>query len=579
MNRTATTTYRALLLCVAGALLAGCVQMPSEGPVEVPQVSAATDDLPGFAFDPRPPQPGESASDVVTGFLEAMRATPVRTTVARQYLSSAAADEWQPEQQIITYSEIGSSSGGTAVQIPMTDVNLYDARGAWQRTQKARVLSLGLVQEDGEWRIDEVPDALIVPDSWFDDTYERVSLYFFDPTTQVLVPEPVFVPRGDPFASSLVRGLLIPPNAQSEQVVRSYFPSGATLGLSVPITSGIAEVSLTGDPGAVDQETGERMLAQLVWTLRQDPRINAVRLTVGERAISFQSGSPLVPLSVGTFYDPNGVDASGDLFALSDGRVVSGDVGAFKPTLGPLGQTDTGARSIGVSIPGTRVAAVSGDGTQLSVAPTEAAGGEAVTVVAGAVDLSAPSWDLRDRIWVLDRNGGRARVLVVQDGVSSAVDVPGVGDRTVTRLLVSRDASRLVAVVRGRRTDRVVALRIRYDEAGALLGFGEPQVLPLRVEGSPRIRDIGWRSPTTVSVLSVADDFSQVRTLSVDGAPGEIATGGTTRLRFRTRTLVSAPIEGSDVYALAGRTVIDLTHPERSVPDLARGITGLTFVG
>jgi hypothetical protein len=376
-----------------------------------------------------------------------------------------------------------------------------------------------------------------------------------------------------------VRGLLIPPSGELEQVVRSYFPTGATLGLSVPITSGIAEVALTGDPGAVDQETGERMLAQLVWTLRQDPRINAVRLTVGERAISFQSGSPLAPLSVGTFYDPNGVDASSDLFALSEGRVVSGDVGAFRQTLGPFGQSDTGVRSIGVSIPGTRVAAVSGDGTQVSVAPTEASGGEAATVVAGAVDLSAPSWDVRDRIWVLDRNGGRARVLLAQDGTSSAVDVPGISGRTVTRLLVSRDASRLVAVVRGPRADRLVALRIRYDETGSLLGFGEPQVLPLRAEGSPRIRDIGWRSPTSVSVLSVADDFSQVRTLSVDGAPGEIATGGTTRLRFRAGTLVSAPVEGTDVYALAGRTVIDLTHPERSVPDLPRGVSGLTYVG
>jgi hypothetical protein len=38
-------------------------------------------------------------------------------------------------------------------------------------------------------------------------------------------------------------------------------------------------------------------------------------------------------------------------------------------------------------------------------------------------------------------------------------------------------------------------------------------------------------------------------------------------------------VEGTDVYALAGRTVIDLTHPERAVPDLARGVTSLTYVG
>ena len=37
--------------------------------------------------------------------------------------------------------------------------DLYDERGAWERTQPSRVLQMGLVQEDGEWRIDTVPDA------------------------------------------------------------------------------------------------------------------------------------------------------------------------------------------------------------------------------------------------------------------------------------------------------------------------------------------------------------------------------------------------------------------------------------
>jgi len=78
-------------------------------------------------------------------------------------------------------------------------------------------------------------------------------------------------------------------------------------------------------------------------------------------------------------------------------------------------------------------------------------------------------------------------------------------------------------------------------------------------------------------VLSdITDDFSEVRTFSVDGSPAEIATS---RLRGRTRTLVSVPLEGSAVYALAGRSVTDLTRPERTVPDLPRGLTDLTFAG
>jgi hypothetical protein len=568
---------RVVLAAIGCLALAGCVRMPTEGPVVEPLVSTDVDGLPGFAFDPRPPQPDATADEIVTGFLEAMRATPVRPTVARQFLSSEAAEQWQPEQQVITYAELGSPSGGSSVQVPMTDVNVYDARGAWQRTQKSRVLSLGLVEEDGEWRIDEAPDALVVPDSWFDDSYVRASLYFFDPTSQVLVPEPVFVPRGEQFASSLVRGLLIAPSTESDQVVRSYFPPGTTLGLSVPIVSGIAEVSLTGDPDSVDRETGERMLAQLVWTLRQEGRINAVRLTVGGRAISFEDGSPLIPLGIGSGYDPNGVGASSDVFALNRGRVVSGAVGSFEETLGPLGQDDLHVRSIGVSISGSRVAAVSRSGSDLLIAPTEAPTGEVTRAVAGAVDLAAPHWDVRDRVWVLDRNGGRARVIVVVDGAARVVDVPGLSGRTVTRMLVSRDGSRLVAVVRGRKVDRVVSARVRHDPAGAIAGFTSLRTLPLPAEGSNRIRDIGWRSSTAVSVLDVTGDLSQVRTVSVDGAPGE--TSGTTRLRGPTRLLVSTPVDGLEVYALAGRAVFSLTRPERTVPDLPRGLTSLTYVG
>ncbi|MDR7251454.1 hypothetical protein J2X46_000426 [Nocardioides sp. BE266] len=571
---------RAFVSAAACTLLAGCVQMPSEGPVVEPKASTEVDELPGFAFDPRPPQAGQSPEEVVAGFLEAMRATPVSNTVARQFLSTSAAETWVPEQQIITYNELGTASGNTSVQIPMTDVNLYDARGAWERTQVSRTLSLGLVEEDGEWRIDEVPDALIVPDSWFGDWYERVSLYFFDPTAEVLVPEPVFVPRGDQFASSLVRGLLMPPSDDDADVVRTFFPAGARA-LSVPISSGgIAEVALSGDPGAVDQDTADRMLAQLAWTLKQDDRINAVRLSIGGQAVGFQDGSSLVNVGVGSLYDPNGAGSSSELFALDRGRVVSGAMGAFQETLGPFGQQDLGIRSIGVSLDGSRVAAVSGTGTGMSIAPTEAPDGEATPVVSDAVDLAAPSWDYRGRTWVLDRGAGSARVILVVDGVARDVVVPGLTGRTVTKLLVSRDGSRLVAVVRGPKVDRVVVSRVRHDAAGTVVGFTPLQTLPVPAEGSPRIRDIGWRSPTSVSVLSdLTDESSQVRTLSVDGAPGELSSGGTIRLRGRSRVLVSSPVDLAEMYGLAGRKVIDLTRLERSVSDLPQGLTSLTYTG
>ena len=124
---------------------------------------------------------------------------------------------------------------------------MYDARGAWQRSREGEVTTFDLTTEDGEWRIDGLPDALIVPETWFEDEFRRVSLYFFDPTAQILVPEPVFVPEGDQLASSMVRGLLDDPPSDP-RISRTFVPPGFNSGLSVPITAaGIAEVSLVGD--------------------------------------------------------------------------------------------------------------------------------------------------------------------------------------------------------------------------------------------------------------------------------------------------------------------------------------------
>ncbi|RYC11312.1 LpqB family beta-propeller domain-containing protein [Nocardioides zhouii] len=574
-----TGLVRALTAAAACSLLAGCVGMPTDGPVREPQVSVPTDDVPGISFDPRPPRAGESAADIAEGFLEAMKATPINLTVARLFLSREASDAWVPEQQIITYGEPGVASDESAVSIRLKDVNLYDERGAWQRTQATRDLELGLVQEDGEWRIDQVPDALIVPDTWFDDWYERASLYYFDPTAAVLVAEPVFAPKGDQFASSLVRGLVTQPPVALDGVVSTYFPPGTRDGLSVPIASGIAAVSLTGDPAAVDDETGGRMLAQLAWTLRQEQRVRAVRLSVGDRVIDTPDGSSPSNLDAGSSYDPDGLRANPEMFALVEGRVVTGDIGTLENTLGPLGDEPYGLRSIAASISGSHVAGVTSSGTELVLAPTEAPDGEVTLVVTG-VDLAAPSWDFRDRVWVLDRTGGSARVVVVVDGTASLETVPGLTGRTVTKLLVSRDGSRLVAAVRGRTKDRVVATRIRHDAAGEILGFTPIRTLPLPEERSPRIRDIAWRTPTAISVLSNASNgYSQVRTFSVDGAPGEIVTGGLTFLRGRFRSLVSAPVEGSDVFALGNGLVQNLTNPDRLVPALPEGLASLTYVG
>ncbi len=138
--------------------------MPTDGPVTQVQTSSETAAPPGIDFDPKPPQPGESASEIVTHFLEAMKARPISTSVARQFLSQDAQGAWRPNDAVVTYGELGDPVGGNlSVEVPLTMINEYDDRGAWQRSREAATLQVGLTSENGEWRISEVPDALDRP--------------------------------------------------------------------------------------------------------------------------------------------------------------------------------------------------------------------------------------------------------------------------------------------------------------------------------------------------------------------------------------------------------------------------------
>ena len=57
------------------------------------------------------------------------------------------------------------------------------------------------------------PDAMVIPRSHFQTRYRPYSLYFFDPTGSVLVPEQVHLPRGFQAPTMLVSGLLAGPPA------------------------------------------------------------------------------------------------------------------------------------------------------------------------------------------------------------------------------------------------------------------------------------------------------------------------------------------------------------------------------
>ncbi len=575
-----------LLACLLSAPSA-CVSMPESGPVVDTQATARVDDERATAIDPLPPQPDASVVQIAQGFLEAMTQTPISTnvdiSVAREYLAEDARATWNPDASTVIYEESTPPvASGADARIQLSGAERLDARGAWvgDLDRSSSTLALRMVLEDGEYRIIDPPDALIVPASWFEQRFREVSLYYFDRTGQILVPESVFVPRGQQLASSLTEGLLEGPAGDARRVVRTFIPSGLDVGLSVPIADGVAEVSLLGEAPERWADASALVLAQLAATLRQDPSVSSIRVTIGGQPVTLPGGPAGFPVEGDSLYSTTGYQASTLLFGLdAEGRMVAGPAEELDPVSGPWGSQDVGARSIAIDLGGQVAAAISADGTAVLRGPVRDDGTpqRIEQILSGFSDLLAPAWDFAGRMWLVDRTPEGARVSYVVGERNRTVDVPGISGSDVVAFLVSRDATRLVAVVRAPGGDEVRTARILVNDQGRVRRAVPGTTIEADDGGELRVRDLAWASPTSVSLLSrVSPELSEVRTVTIDGSPRGLSSLSTT-VAGPVASLAGSPLEGEATYALTRGSLVDVGTGSVLADDVA--LRALAYVG
>lgn len=565
----------------AALALSACVQLPVSGPVvEGPEPSGGS---PGgdAVVVPNPPRPGQGPQEIVTSFLEAMRASPIQTSVARRFLSSGAAEEWQPERSTITYADLTSATGARRVGVELVGANHLDGRGAWQGPLPAAraELELPMVREEGEWRIDRAPDALIVPETWFDQHHRRVSLFFFDSAGEVLVPEPVHVPRGEQLATTLTRSLLRGPDEDLAGVARSFAPEGTRLELSVPISDeGTAEVALE-TPGEVRPEVLEMLVAQLTWTLGQESSVRNIRLMINGEPVSPSGSATVYGVDHAHRYDPAVPSASGGLWGLRDGRVVALAPDEEPAPAGPLGRPGgPRLRSLAVDLAAETVAGVTARGDRVLGAPVGGRG--RVRTLARGRDLLAPGWDVAGRLWLVDRGRGSARVGLVGGGERRWLRVPGISGRDVSRFVVSRDGSRLVAVVQGADGDRIVVSRVRHDSRGRVTGATPAEVVARNPEEPLEVSGLDWIDPTTLGVVNrFTDTLSEVQQVPIDGSRALLDQPFTALLRDPVLGFTASPLPGTGQYVTTSEGGIDVSGPDPREVVIDPSVDALTFPG
>ncbi len=546
-------TGSAVLVALASTLLAAaCSTLPVSGSVQTRPDAAAASGNPAPYFVPPGPLEGSDPASVVRGFLLSVQANPPSTSVPRAFLSEGPRVSWRPNRGTVVYAVSELQSTGARVDAVLTGAHRLDERGRWLGgTTAASVrVPFSLVREKGEWRIDNPPEALPVPSSYFRSLYVPYTLAFFDRTGEVLVPTRVYLPRGEQVASNLVRSMLAGPGGQLARATRNAFPPGTSLDLAVVVDSaGVAEVPLDPEVGRLSPPDLYRAVVQLTWALRQVPGITGLRISIGGTPIPLVNGRTEVGVDEGREFNPVLGDGQ-DVVALVDGKAVYLNGGSKAPVGGPLGGPGFSMRSIARSVSRGQVAAVAGNGRQIFVAPGSGstAAGRVRTVVDGATNLLRPTYDRFGGLWVVDATAAGAEVHLVTRGTDRVVRIPGVTGRRISSFTVSRDGVRFIAGRAGTKT--VLVSDLVRDDRGRLVRAIRAQAVA--VDGDGPVIDVAQASATGVSVLMRASSGdTRVVLVEVDGSPGSPDVADGDPLPEPVTTLLDAPDPSLPLRALA----------------------------
>ncbi len=283
-------------------------------------------------------------------------------------------------------------------------------------------------------------------------------------------------------------------------------------------------------------------------------------------------------VDMGEEYNPVGDGSWQGLFALRDGRMVSSVGASATRVSGPFGAHDYDLATFAVDLDASRVAGVTGDRSSVVLASVDK-DEQPVALDSGRTDLLKPAWDVAGRLWMLDRTPQGAVIRYWWKGRVREVTVPGVSGKAVSRFLVSRDGTRLVAVVRGARRDVVVQSRLAL--IGSRLRGTRAEVIHVDDGEKVRIADIAWFSPTAVALVRpITDELSQVTTFSVDGSrfvqPLEVPIE---LVRDDIVALVSSPAENLVTWAVAASGEPHDLSAESDPTPPGEGLKELTYVG
>lgn len=500
----AASTVLALALSMGFvAAMTACATIPSTGVVVVGgSIANLGNNIPArYNYIANSPTAGESQADILLGFVEAADSPDNDYQVARQYLSPQFAAEWNPDASV-TIDEGGSRASAktlnsTEQQLQINPVAFVDGQGDYTAADSTAPINLqySFVKVDGQWRIAKAPAGIVIDSLQFSHIFSQYPLYFFSPDFRFLVPDERWFPStSNSISTRIVQALLSGPSKWLAGSVATAFPAGTSLSNgAVPTQSGVAQVALSSVASNADSTTLARMDQQLVESLTSSASVTSVALSIDGLARSGLAPSNAVR-------DP-GIDADPIVVQAGTLGVLSGSTVVTLPTLGAsIGRLHPQSVTLSAD---RQTAAVLAAGMVYAVR-----GGRGTTdPVDSRPALVAPSLDEQGDVWSVPNASPDSFQVSPPTGKPYAVTASWPNARSILAIAISRDGTRLAALVRvtNEQTHVMVAGIVRPASTGPLK-LGTPVDLGTAgaaygTAGVAYGQSLAWVDEVTIAVI------------------------------------------------------------------------------
>ena len=500
-----------------------------------------------------PPRENAGPAEIVQGFLEALTSDDPQYETARKYLTDSASRRWNPDESTTVLSDgpntvaadhARSRKAGDAYDaytLTGSKLAVVDAQHAYTPDSGtySRTVHLTLVKKTNQWRIDSLPQGVVMGKSDFQRNYQSVNKYYYASSVPTAtggqlstVADPVYVrSKVDP-VTSMVRALLKGPTRWLDPVATSSFPSGTALAKNVtslsPDDQNKLTVPLNDKADRVGQAQCTRMAAQLLFTLQDLTPTGVTQVELqrsnGSKLCDLKEDRAEIIASHGT-----GKRAEYEYFIDGKQRLVRLPSGSSstepEAVPGALGEGDRKLRAAAVSRDEGMAAGVSADGRYLYVGSLVSGAplGNAVLTSQGTSPddrLTTPSWDGEGDLWVADRDPKHPRLVMLQKGAGQPVEVrmPSLDGR-IDAVRVAADGVRIALIVE---KDGKTSLQIgRVERENGSGGRSAVSILELH-SVTPQLEEVtamSWAGDSRLVVVGrESGGVVQMRYVQVDGS-------------------------------------------------------------